>query len=68
MAGEQDPATVTELVEAIIEAEPLARLDYAAVLDADSLAVPEKLVGNVRLFAAVHFGRARLIDNVGVTV
>jgi pantoate--beta-alanine ligase len=67
-AGEQDPATVTELVGAIIEAEPLTRLDYVAALDADSLAVPEELTGNVRLFAAVHLGRARLIDNVGVTV
>lgn len=67
-AGEHDPATVSELVGSIIAAEPLAQLDYAAVLDADSLTVPEKLVGNVRLFAAVQFGRARLIDNVGVTV
>jgi pantoate--beta-alanine ligase len=67
-SGERDPAPVRELMAAIIEAEPLARLDYAAVVDADSLAVPDLLSGNLRLLAAVGFGRARLIDNVGVTV
>jgi pantoate--beta-alanine ligase len=68
LAGERDPATVAGLVGEIIAAEPLARLDYAAVVDADSLAVPDTLSGNLRLLAAVGFGRARLIDNVGVTV
>ena len=30
--------------------------------------VPDPLAGTLRLLAAVRFGRARLIDNVGVTV
>jgi pantoate--beta-alanine ligase len=68
LAGERDPAAVRELMAQIIEAEPLAGLDYAAVVDADSFTVPEPLTGNLRLLAAVRFGRARLIDNVGVTV
>ncbi len=67
-AGERDPAAVRELMAGIIEAEPLAGLDYAEVVDADSFTVPEPLAGNLRLLAAVRFGRARLIDNVGVTV
>jgi pantoate--beta-alanine ligase len=67
-AGERDPAAVRELMAGIIAAEPLARLDYAAVVDADSFLVPDPLAGNLRLLAAVRFGRARLIDNVGVTV
>jgi pantoate--beta-alanine ligase len=67
-AGERNPAAVRELMAAIIEAEPLAGLDYAEVVDADSFEVPEPLAGNLRLLAAVRFGRARLIDNVGVTV
>jgi pantoate--beta-alanine ligase len=66
-AGERDPATVRALMASIIEAEPLARLDYAEVVDADSFTVPEPLSGNLRLLAAVRIGRARLIDNVGVT-
>jgi pantoate--beta-alanine ligase len=67
-AGERDPAAVRELMAGIIKAEPLARLDYAAVVDADSFLVPDPLTGNLRLLAAVRFGKARLIDNVGVTV
>jgi pantoate--beta-alanine ligase len=66
-AGERDPAAVRDLMAGIIEAEPLAELDYAAVVDADSFTVPDPLAGNLRLLAAVRFGRARLIDNVGVT-
>lgn len=68
LAGERDPAAVRELMAHIIEAEPLAELDYAEVVDADSFTFPDRLSGNLRLLAAVRFGRARLIDNVGVTV
>ena len=50
-----------------IAAEPLAELDYAEVVDADSFSVPDVLVGELRLLAAVRFGKARLIDNVGAT-
>jgi pantoate--beta-alanine ligase len=67
-AGERDPAAVRALMAGIIEAEPLARLDYAEVVDAESFTVPDPLAGELRLLAAVRFGRARLIDNVGVTV
>jgi pantoate--beta-alanine ligase len=68
LAGERDAAAIRTLVGQIIEAEPLAQLDYAEVVDADSFRIPASLVGNLRLLAAVRFGRARLIDNVGVTV
>ena len=68
LAGERDAAAVRTLMAQIIEAEPLAHLDYAEVVDADSFRIPDPLIGNLRLLAAVRFGRARLIDNVGVTV
>jgi pantoate--beta-alanine ligase len=68
LAGERNPAPVRTLMAQIIEAEPLAQLDYAEVVDADSFRIPDPLAGNLRLLAAVRFGRARLIDNVGVTV
>jgi pantoate--beta-alanine ligase len=67
LSGERDPRAVRGLMAEIIDAEPLARLDYAEVVDADSFTVPDPLAGNLRLLAAVRFGRARLIDNVGVT-
>ena len=67
-AGERDPARVRALMAELVAAEPLARLDYAEVVDADTLQEVDPLAGNLRLLAAARFGRARLIDNVGATV
>jgi len=67
-AGERDAARVRALMTELIEAEPLAELDYAAVVDARTLQVVDPLEGELRLLAAVRFGRARLIDNVGASV
>jgi pantoate--beta-alanine ligase len=66
-AGERDAERVRELMAGLIEAEPLAELDYAAVVDARTLRVLDPLEGELRLLAAVRFGRARLIDNVGAS-
>ncbi len=68
LAGETDPARVRTTMARIVAAEPRAELDYAEVVDAASLTVPDPLVGDLRLLAAVRFGTTRLIDNVGVTV
>jgi pantoate--beta-alanine ligase len=83
-AGERDPARVRALVASIIEAEPLAELDYAEVVESDTLRVPERLGGGpgrgagaggdddeaveVRLLVAARLGRPRLLDNLGVRV
>ena len=66
-SGDRDPASVRAQMADVVAKEPLAELDYVAVVEADSLAVPEALSGKLRLLAAVRLGRARLIDNVGVT-
>lgn len=68
LAGELDPAEVASLVVAIVEAEPLVTLDYAEVVDAATLEVPEKLDGELRLLVAARLGQIRLIDNLGVVV
>jgi pantoate--beta-alanine ligase len=67
-AGERDPAKVRQLVADLISAEPLAGLDYAEVVDAETLQEVDPLTGKLRLLAAARFGRARLIDNYGVVV
>jgi len=67
-AGERDPAVVRAILAGPIEAEPLAELDYAEVVDAATFAVPDPLVGTLRLLVAARFGGARLIDNEGATV
>jgi pantoate--beta-alanine ligase len=55
-------------MRARLEAEPLAELDYAEVVDAATFQVPDPLHGTLRLLVAARFGRARLIDNVGASV
>jgi pantoate--beta-alanine ligase len=67
-AGERDRAKVQALMADLIGAEPLAELDYAEVVDARTLQPVDPLAGELRLLAAVRFGRARLIDNLGTTV
>ena len=65
-SGERDPDIVGAMMAAVIEAEPLAQLDYAAAVDAASLEKPMQLAGEVRLLVAAQVGRPRLIDNDGV--
>jgi pantoate--beta-alanine ligase len=52
---------------AIIEAQPLARIDYIEARDARTLAPAPRLGGGTAVLAlAVFLGRTRLIDNRGV--
>jgi pantoate--beta-alanine ligase len=55
---------------ATVAGEPLALLDYAEVVDADTLVPLDVLASGteVRLVLAAWVGGTRLIDNVGVTV
>lgn len=66
--GLRDPRAVTELMAEVVDAEPLAELDYVAVVDAATLRTPERLDGEIRLLVAARVGRPRLIDNAGVTI
>ena len=66
-AGERDAAAVRDLVAAIVAAEPLADLDRVDVVDAGTLEPLSTLAGDVRLLVAARFGRARLVDNLGVS-
>jgi pantoate--beta-alanine ligase len=62
------PAGVVARMEAVVGAVPLFTLDYAAVVDPASLSPAPELAGELRLLIAARLGRARLIDNMGVTV
>ena len=67
-AGERDRAVVEAHIASVIADEPLAELDYAVVVDPDTLAAPEHLESGteVRLLAVARFGATRLLDNLGV--
>ncbi|MCX6510515.1 MAG: pantoate--beta-alanine ligase [Actinobacteria bacterium] len=69
-AGESDPSVIEAHMASIIEAEPLAALDYAAVVNPESLLTPDHLVSGttVRLLMVAQVGTPRLLDNLGVDV
>jgi pantoate--beta-alanine ligase len=65
-AGERDPHVVQAAMERVVAGEPLAQLDYVGVVDAATFEVPDLLTGSLRFLIAARFGKARLIDNVGL--
>jgi len=63
--GTRNPAKLTEIVENTISSEPLAKIDYVAAVDPETLDPVDKIEENpVLLAVAVRFGDVRLIDNV----
>ena len=65
--GETDASAVRARMAAVVRAAPLGELDYVEVADPDTLQPLERVGGDARLFGAVRFGRARLIDNVAAS-
>ena len=63
-SGETDAERVRAAVAAVIDAAPHGELDYVEVADPATLAPLDVADETSRLFAAVRFGRARLIDNL----
>ena len=59
-----DPAALRGQVIGWIKAQPLARVDYVEVRDAETLAPVDKCTRRVLIACAVFFGRTRLIDNI----
>jgi pantoate--beta-alanine ligase len=65
-SGERDAAKLNSTMRSIIEAEPLARIDYIALTDTDRLD-PVEAIPNDRptlVSMAVFIGQTRLIDNI----
>jgi pantoate--beta-alanine ligase len=52
----------------IIEAEPLARLDYVDILDADTFGSVTPATNKILLAVAAYLGETRLIDNMSVDI
>jgi pantoate--beta-alanine ligase len=61
-AGEHDAGRLRQGIRAIVEAEPLARIDYAELVDPRSFTPPGTLA-----VLAVWIGKTRLIDNHDLT-
>jgi pantoate--beta-alanine ligase len=63
--GEHSAARLIELVRSTIEKEPLARIDYVSLNDAETLEELDEIEQQPALLSlAVFIGKTRLIDNV----
>jgi pantoate--beta-alanine ligase len=65
--GQLDARTIEAEMRGVIEAEPLAGLDYVAVVDEETFEDVERIGRPARALVAARFGRARLIDNIALT-
>ena len=64
--GESDAGRLLSAIRAVVEAEPLARLDYVAITDTRRLD-PVAIISNdepTLISMAGFFGKTRLIDNI----
>jgi pantoate--beta-alanine ligase len=62
--GERDVGVLKAEMAKRVGMEPLARLDYVAVVDEDTFEEVDRLRGRSRALIAAHIGSTRLIDNV----
>ena len=61
--GERDAKTILGAMRAIIEAEPLARIDYVEMVSWDGIKPVDVANSSVLVAMAVYIGKTRLIDN-----
>jgi pantoate--beta-alanine ligase len=66
--GERDADAVHRLIAGLVATEPKVQLEYAEVVDAAVLDPMTEIDGDVLVAVAAQGGRARLIDNMSVSV
>ena len=62
--GEKDPSALVSKMRALIEKEPLVRIDYVAVVNPKTLEKVKEVRGEVLALLAVNIGETRLIDSI----
>ena len=62
-AGERNPAHLLVALRRVIDAEPAVALDYAEIVDAETLEPVVSLRGECLILLAAKVGKTRLIDN-----
>ena len=62
--GEREASGIIAAMKTEIEAKPAARIDYVAVVDAETLEPVTRVEGRTLVALAVWIGKTRLIDNV----
>ncbi|MDD3269217.1 MAG: pantoate--beta-alanine ligase [Syntrophomonadaceae bacterium] len=66
--GEREIEKIRQQIKDMIEARPLARIDYIEIASGQDLSALEEIQGGVLIALAVKFGKTRLIDNLLVEV
>ena len=62
--GVNDATAIRRELRALIESEPLARVDYVSVANPDTLEELDAATPNALVSLAAHIGQTRLIDNI----
>lgn len=62
--GERDASKIKSAIVHKIETEPLARIDYVELVNAENLETVDVVEGRVLTALAVYIGKTRLIDNM----
>ena len=62
--GTTDAEDIRGQMRQLIESEPLAKIDYMSVADANTLEELNKIGGRALVSLAVRIGKTRLIDNI----
>ena len=66
LEGERNPKKLAETVRAQLDSEPLARIEYVGVVDAETIERFERIPEDraILIALAAHVGETRLIDNI----
>lgn len=64
MGGESRASKILQILRKRISTSPLARIDYLAIIDPETLEPVRQIKGPATAALAVFFGKTRLIDNI----
>lgn len=64
LVGERDVLQLQSAMRCVLDAEPLGRVDYAEVVDAETFEPVVRVSRPCYALLAVYFGKTRLIDNL----
>ena len=64
--GEKNADAIVNAMRALIEQEPLARIDYVSAVDGLTMLPVHEINGGELIAMAVYIGKTRLIDNFSV--
>ena len=62
--GERNANTIISKMKELIDAEPLAKIDYIEIVDLEELNPLEEIKDKALIALAIYVGKTRLIDNI----